>query len=48
MILVRRPLLLDCRLHQHERLLGHLCTTWGAVTIRELAEWPPIRAATTK
>jgi hypothetical protein len=34
--------------YQHERLLGHLCTTWGAVKIRELAEWPPIRAATKK
>jgi hypothetical protein len=36
------------RKHQHERLLGHLCTTWGAVKIRDLAEWPPIRAATRK
>lgn len=36
------------RKHQHERLLGHLCTTWGAVKIRDLAEWPPIRAATSK
>jgi hypothetical protein len=34
--------------HQHERLLGHLCTTWGAVKIRDLAEWPPVRAATKK
>ena len=36
------------RKHQHERLLGHLCTTWGAVKIRDLAERPPIRAATKK
>jgi hypothetical protein len=36
------------RKHQHERLLGHLCTTWGAVKIRELADWPPLRAATRK
>ena len=34
--------------HKHERLLGHLCTTWGAVKVRDLAEWPPIRAATRK
>jgi hypothetical protein len=41
--------LLDAELkHQHERLLGHLCTTWGAVRTGELAEWPPIRAATKK
>jgi len=34
------------RKHQHAQMLGHLCTTWGAVRIRDLAEWPPIRAAT--
>jgi hypothetical protein len=26
-------------------LLGHLCTTWGAVTIPEMAAWAPIQAA---
>lgn len=41
-------LLSSARKHQHERMLGYLCTTWGAVKVRELAEWPPIRAATKK
>jgi hypothetical protein len=27
------------------RVLGHLCTTWGAVPIPELAAWPPIVTA---
>ena len=36
------------RKHRRERLLGHLCTTWGAVKIGKLAEWPPIRAAMKK
>jgi hypothetical protein len=26
----------------NERMLGHLCTTWGAVQMNKLAEWPPI------
>lgn len=26
-------------------ILGHLCTTWGAVKIRELPQWPPLKAA---
>jgi len=28
-----------------ERMLGHLCTTWGAVKFPQLAEWPPIVSA---
>jgi hypothetical protein len=28
-----------------ERMLGHLCTTWGAAKVPQLAEWPPIVAA---
>lgn len=25
-----------------EKMLGHLCTTWGSVKAPQLAEWPPI------
>ncbi len=33
---------------QHnDRMLGHLCSTWGAVKIPNLAEWPPIIAGIT-
>ena len=28
-----------------ERMLGHLCTTWGAVKFPQLAEWPPSASA---
>jgi hypothetical protein len=28
-----------------ERMLGHLCTTWGSVKIPDLDQWPPIVAA---
>jgi hypothetical protein len=31
--------------HRQPRMLGHLCTTWGAAPINELAAWPPIVAA---
>ncbi|MBI4663607.1 MAG: family 20 glycosylhydrolase [Verrucomicrobia bacterium] len=31
--------------HRNERMLGHLCTTWGAVKVPQMAEWPPIVAA---
>jgi hypothetical protein len=31
--------------HRGGRMLGHLCTTWGAVKIPQLAEWPPIVTA---
>ncbi|MEK7674271.1 MAG: family 20 glycosylhydrolase [Verrucomicrobiota bacterium] len=34
--------------HRNERMLGHLCTTWGAVGIPQMAEWPPIVAAMKK
>jgi hypothetical protein len=33
------------RFMNNERLLGYLCTTWGAVKPGDLAEWPPIRVA---
>ncbi|MBO3841429.1 MAG: family 20 glycosylhydrolase [Candidatus Brockarchaeota archaeon] len=29
----------------NERMLGYLCTTWGAVKPGSLAQWPPIRFA---
>ena len=29
------------RKNRGERMLGHLCTTWGAVKFPQLAEWPP-------
>jgi len=25
------------------RLVGYLCTTWGKVTMRQTADWPPVR-----
>ena len=28
-----------------DRMLGHLCTTWGFVKVPQMAEWPPIVAA---
>jgi hypothetical protein len=28
-----------------KRMLGHLCTTWGAVRVPQLADWPPIVTA---
>jgi hypothetical protein len=34
--------------HRSERMLGHLCTTWGAVQPGELAQFPPLRAAMEK
>lgn len=37
-------LVASARRHRTDRLLGHLCTTWGAVRIPELTEWPPLRA----
>lgn len=30
---------------EHPRMLGHLCTTWGAVGPAEVADWPPVQAA---
>lgn len=27
-----------------EKMLGHLCTTWGSVAVEKLAEWPPVVA----
>lgn len=38
-------LIRDARRHRKPKLLGHLCTTWGAVQPSELAQWPPILAA---
>jgi len=32
-------------LYRTGRMLGHLCTTWGAVGLSQLAQWPPIQAA---
>lgn len=34
--------------YESERMLGHLCTTWGQVEPDELAEFPPIRVAMKK
>jgi len=31
--------------HRSDRMLGHLCTTWGTAKPGHLAEWPPILAA---
>ena len=31
--------------HRGPRMLGHLCTTWGAAKIPDLDQWPPIVAA---
>lgn len=31
--------------HRTPRLLGHLCSTWGAVRTRDLASWPPLLTA---
>jgi hypothetical protein len=28
-----------------EKLLGHMCTTWGAVAIDQINAWPPVLAA---
>ena len=40
---------IDCaERNRTDRMLGHLCTTWGAAKPGKLAEWPPIRAAMTK
>jgi hypothetical protein len=33
------------RQHQAGRMLGYLCTTWGAARPGELAGWPPIKTA---
>jgi hypothetical protein len=33
------------RFRDNERMLGYLCTTWGAVKPGSLAQWPPIRVA---
>jgi hypothetical protein len=30
--------------HADEKVLGHLCTTWGSVAMDKLAEWPPVLA----
>jgi hypothetical protein len=27
-----------------EKMIGHLCTTWGSVAVDKLAEWPPLLA----
>ncbi len=29
--------------HRSDRMLGTLCTTWGAVKVRDLADWEPLR-----
>jgi hypothetical protein len=34
--------------HRADRMLGHLCTTWGEAEPGELAKFPPLRAATKK
>ena len=34
--------------YQNERLLGYLCTTWGAVKPGELSKWAPINTAMQK
>jgi hypothetical protein len=34
--------------HADERMLGYLCTTWGAAQPGELSDWPPIQAAAAK
>lgn len=31
--------------YKTERMLGHLCTTWGAVKLGQLDQWPPIQIA---
>ena len=33
------------RQHQAERLMGYLCTTWGAVQPGQIAAWPPVLTA---
>ena len=41
--------LLDCeKKNASDRLLGHLCTTWGSVSIDKLIDWPPVQAAVRK
>jgi len=40
-----QALLAFSRQQHSEKMLGHLCTTWGAVKIAELGSWPPILAA---
>ncbi|MBN2584958.1 MAG: family 20 glycosylhydrolase [Planctomycetes bacterium] len=38
--------LIDCaRRNDTGGIVGHLCTTWGAVKTKDLADWPPVRAA---
>lgn len=36
------------RQYKSKRMLGHLCTTWGAVKLGQLAQWPPIQTAMRK
>jgi len=31
--------------YKNKRMLGHLCTTWGAVKLGQLNQWPPIQTA---
>jgi hypothetical protein len=31
--------------YKSERMLGYLCTTWGAVKLGQLVQWPPIHIA---
>jgi hypothetical protein len=31
--------------YKTERMLGHLCTTWGAIKLDQLDQWPPIQTA---
>jgi hypothetical protein len=41
--------LIGCALrHVDPRMLGYLCTTWGAVRLSELSQWTPIQAALEK
>ncbi|MBU6400476.1 MAG: family 20 glycosylhydrolase [Verrucomicrobia bacterium] len=38
--------LINCeQAHSGQRMLGHLCTTWSAVRIPQLADWPPVLTA---
>ncbi|MBO3803635.1 MAG: hypothetical protein JTT11_07185, partial [Candidatus Brockarchaeota archaeon] len=36
------------RRYNVERMLGYLCTTWGAVKPGQLAQWPPVQVAMEK
>lgn len=40
-----RALARSAKQHMSPRLLGHLCSTWGAVGPKDVATWPPVVAA---